>query len=100
MKRKLIDKVETFQRDVLEITDEFEQLGQMTADKSKVFSKNLLNLSNVIPPEEFEFSINNLENEINKKLAEMETKIKNLKSKKKKKVHKKTTDQRFDALSC
>ena len=53
MKRKLEDKVETFQRDVLEITDEFEQLGQMTADKSKVFSKNLLNLSNVIPPEEF-----------------------------------------------
>ena len=76
MKRKLIDKVETFQRDVLEITDEFEQLGQMTADKSKVFSKNLLNLSNVIPPEEFEVSINNLENEINKKLAEMETKEK------------------------
>ena len=99
MKRKLEDKVETFQRDVLEITDEFEQLGQMTADKSKVFSKNLLNLSNVIPPEEFEVSINNLENEINKKLADMETKIKNLKSKKKK-VQKKTTDQRFDALSC
>ena len=99
MKRKLIDKVETFQRDVLEITDEFEQLGQMTADKSKVFSKNLLNLSNVIPPEEFEVSINNLENEINKKLEDMETKIKNLKSKKKK-VQKKTTDQRFDALSC
>lgn len=86
MKLKLEDKVETFQRDVLEITDEFEQIGQMTTDSSKQFSKQILFLSNVIPPDEFNLSIENLENELDQKLAEMQTKIKNLRSKKKKKV--------------
>ena len=88
---------------MLERTDELEQLGQFEAAQSKEFSKMILNLSKMVPPEELEASMNNLETYIKQKLAEMDEQIKNLKPKKKKKkvekTEKKTIQQRMLALN-
>ena len=96
---RLLDLTETYQKNVLEITDELEQLGQLQDWHSKDFSRKILELSNLIPPKELEAAIFNLETLIKKKLAEMDLRIKNLKSKKKKKADKKTLDQRMALLS-
>ena len=98
IKQELTEKVDTFQKDVLERTDELEQLGQIAAERSKQFSKQIHSLSQVVPPVELDASIKNLETEIKCKLAEMDVKIKKVKKKKKaekkveagKKVEKKT----------
>ena len=76
-----------------------EQLGQLQDWHSKDFSKKILELSNLVPPKEFEAVMFNLETLIKKKFAEMDIKIKNLKSKKKKKADKKTFEQRMAVLS-
>ena len=76
-----------------------EQLGQLPDWHSKDFSKKILELSNLVPPKEFEAVMFNLETLIKKKFAEMDIKIKNLKSKKKKKADKKTFEQRMAVLS-
>ena len=68
----LLDLTETYQKNVLEITDELEQLGQLPDWHSKDFSKKILELSNLVPPKELEASLGKLETEIKQKLAEMD----------------------------
>ena len=99
IKEELLELTETYQKNVLERTDELEQLVHMDTGRSKEFAKQILNISQLIPPKELEDRIKNLENEIRHKLDEMKSKIKNLKSKKKKKAEKKNVNQRYDALS-
>jgi hypothetical protein len=48
----LVEITEAFQKNVLERTDELEQLGQLEAARSKEFSKMILSLSKSIPPVE------------------------------------------------
>ena len=67
----MLEITETYQKNVLERTDELEQLGQFSAEHSKEFSKKILNLSKLIPPAELEASINDLETCIKTKLTEM-----------------------------
>ena len=69
---ELLDITEAYQKNVLERTDELEQLGQLSADHSKMFSKKVLELSKLVPPIELEASMNILETEIKQKLAEMD----------------------------
>ena len=57
---------------MLEINDELEQLGQLPAGYSKVFSKKILDLSDLVPPAELEASLKKLETEIKQKLSEMD----------------------------
>ena len=99
IKIELVEITEIYQKNVLQKTDELEQLGLLEAARSKDFSNLILKLSNLVPPIELEASINNLETQIKQKLAEMDHKIKNLKSKKKKKSEKKTLEQRMALLS-
>ena len=99
IKEELLELTETYQKNVLERTDELEQLVHMDTGRIKEFAKQILNISKLIPPKELEDAIENLENEIRHKLDEMKSKIKNLKSKKKKKAEKKNVNQRYDALS-
>ena len=66
-----LDLTETYQKNVLEITDELELLGQLPNGYSKDFSKKIIELSNLVPPKELEASLYNLETLIKKKLAEM-----------------------------
>ena len=61
IKEELKDLTEVYQKNVLERTDELEQLGQLPAGQSKDFSKKILELSKLVPPEELQVSINNLE---------------------------------------
>lgn len=68
---------------MLERTDELEQLGQIAAERSKQFSKQIHSLSQVFPPAELDASIKNLQTEIKRKLAQMDAKIKKVKKKKK-----------------
>ena len=68
----MLEITETYQKNVLERTDELEQLGHLAAARSKEFSKQILNLNKLVPPKELEGLIKNLENEIKQKLAEME----------------------------
>ena len=96
---QLLNLTETYQKNVLEITDELEQLGHLPVGHSKDFSKKILDISKLVPPVELEASINNLDTFIKQKLAEMDQKIKNLKPKKKKKAEKKTIKQRYDLLN-
>ena len=103
IREELLDLTETYQKNVLERTDELEQLGQLEAGHSKQFSKKILDLSKLVPPAELADSIANLETQIKQKLADMDLKIKKLKSKtkkKKKKVEKKTIQQRMAVLSA
>ena len=69
---ELLDITETYQKNVLERTDELEQLGKLPAGHSKDFSKKILAISKLVPPIELEASIINLETEIRKKFAEMD----------------------------
>ena len=69
---ELLDITEAYQKNVLERTDELEQLGQLSADNSKMFSKKVLELSKLVPPIELEASMNVLETEIKQKLDEMD----------------------------
>ena len=69
---RLLDLTETYQKNVLEITDELVQLGQLPDWHSKDFSKEILELSNLVPPKELEAAIFNLETYIKKKLTEMD----------------------------
>ena len=48
----MVEITEAFQKKVLERTDELEQLGQLEAARSKDFSKIILSLSKMVPPEE------------------------------------------------
>ena len=91
---------EKYLHDVLDRTDELEKRGQLPAGYSKDFSKQIIKLVDIVPPVELKASMKNLENEIKQKLAEMESKIKNLKLKKKKKVEKKTLEQRMALFCC
>ena len=61
IKEELFELTEIYQKNVLERTDELERLGQLAAGYSKVFSKKILDLSNLVPPAEIEASINRLE---------------------------------------
>ena len=61
IKKELLEITETYQRNVLERTDELEQLGHFTAGHSKLFSKKILDLSNIVPPVELDVLIGNLE---------------------------------------
>ena len=61
-----------YQEDVLERTDELEKLGQLPGGYSKEFSKKIIEISKLVPPEELEASMKNLETEIKRKLAEMD----------------------------
>ena len=72
IKVELLDITETYQKNVLERTDELELIGQLPAGYSKVFSKKILELSILVPPTELEASMNKLETEIKQKLAEMD----------------------------
>ena len=69
---ELFDITETYQKNVLERTDELEQLGQLPTGYSKVFSKKILEISELVPPLELEASMIKLETEIKQKLAEMD----------------------------
>ena len=62
---------EVYQKNVIKKTDELEQLGQLLPWHSKDFSKKILELSKFVPPVELNASINKLETDIKKKLAEM-----------------------------
>ena len=84
---------------VLDRTEKLEKLGHLPPGYSKEYSKKIIALVEIVPPVELKASIKNLENEIKQNLAEMESKIKNLKPKKKKKAGKKTIEQRYNALS-
>ena len=68
----MLNLTEIYQKNVLEITDELEQLGQLPAGYSKVFSRKILDLSNLVPPKELGASLGKLETEIKQKLAEMD----------------------------
>ena len=57
IKVELVDITEAFQKNVLERTDELEQLGQFSAEQSKVFSKKILELSELVPPIDLQASI-------------------------------------------
>ena len=72
IKVELVDITETYQKNALERTDELEQLGQFSVQQSKVFSKKILELSELIPLMELEASMNKLETEIKQRLAEMD----------------------------
>ena len=98
IKLELMEITETYQKNVLERTDELEQLGELEAARSKEFAKMILNLSKIVPPAELEVSINSLETFIQEKLAEMEKKIKKIKSKKKKQNIQKTLTEKMQAL--
>ena len=63
---------EVYQKNVIERTDELEELGQLLPWHSKDFSKKILELSKFVPPVELNDSINNLETDIRKKLADMD----------------------------
>ena len=69
---ELLDITETYQKNVLERTDELEHLGQLPTGYSKVFSKKILEISELVPPLELEASMFKLETEIKQKLAEMD----------------------------
>ena len=71
IKVELLEITETYQKNVLERTDELEQLGQLPIGHSKVFSQKIIELSNLVPPIELEASLNKLETEIKQKLAAM-----------------------------
>ena len=96
---ELLDLTEGYQKNVLERTDELEQLGQLKTQSSKNLQKKIIDLSKLVPPVELDASLNNLETKIQQKLAEMNQKIKNLKPKKKNKSDKKTIDERVEVLS-
>ena len=96
---ELLDLTEGYQKNVLERTDELEQLGQLKTQSSKDFQKKILDLSKLVPPVELDATLNNLETYIQQKLAEMNQKIKNLKPKKKNKSDKKTNNERVEVLS-
>ena len=49
-----------------------EKLGQLPVGYSKEFSKKIIEISKLVPPEELEASMKNLETEIKRKLAEMD----------------------------
>ena len=72
IKVELFEMTEIYQKNVLERTDELEQLGQLSAEHSKAFSKKVLELSKLVPPIELEASMIRLETEIKQKLAEMD----------------------------
>ena len=57
---------------MLERTDELEQLGQLSAEHSKEFSKKILELSKLVPPIELQASLTKLETQIKQKLAELD----------------------------
>ena len=57
----MLDLTETYQKNVLEITDELEQLGQLPDWDSKDFSKKIFELSKLVPPKELEAAMFNLE---------------------------------------
>ena len=69
---ELLNLTEAYQKNVLEITDELEQIGQLPAGYSKKFSKKILDLSKLVPPTELEASLSKLEAEIKQKLTEMD----------------------------
>ena len=50
IKEELINITQAYQKNVLERTDELEQLGQLVDWHSKEFSKKILELSNMVPP--------------------------------------------------
>ena len=54
---ELLDITEAYQKNVLERTDELEQLGQFSGEQSKVFSKKILELSELVPPIDLQASI-------------------------------------------
>ena len=99
IRKELKEITEKYLHDVLDRTDELEKRGHLPAGYSKDFSKKIITLVENVPPFELKTSIKNLENEIKQKLVEMESKIKNLKPKKKKKAEKKTLEQRMAVLS-
>ncbi len=78
--QELLNLTETYQKNVLERIDELEQLGQFVAGQAKDFSKKILEISKLVPPIEVGQSIENLQTYITKKLAEMDQKIKNVKT--------------------
>ena len=61
---ELLEITETYQKNVLERTDELEQLGQLPTEHSKEFSKKILAISKLVPPIELDASINYMETEI------------------------------------
>ena len=61
IKDELKDLTEKYQKNVLERTDELEQLGHLVDWQSKEFSKKILDLSRLVPPIQIETSMTNLE---------------------------------------
>ena len=61
IKDELKDLTEKYQKNVLERTDELEQLGHLVDWQSKEFSKKILDLSRLVPPIQIETSLTNLE---------------------------------------
>ena len=57
IKVELVDITEAYQKNVLERTDELEQLGQFSGEQSNVFSKKILELSELVPPIDLQASI-------------------------------------------
>ena len=68
----MVEITEVYQKNVLERTDELEELGQLVPCHSKDFSKKILELSKFIPPVELEASMRNLETDKKMKLAVMD----------------------------
>ena len=56
----MLELTEVYQKNVLERTDELEQLGQLEAASSKEFSKKILDLSKLVPPVGLDASLNSL----------------------------------------
>ena len=54
IKEELLCLTQAYQKNVLERTDELEQLGLYAAEYSKKFSKKILDLSNMVPPVEID----------------------------------------------
>ena len=79
--------------------DEIDQFGHVGSHESKKYSQKILGLSELVPGKQIDITISKLENEIQLKQVERDRKIKNLKTAKKKKAEKKSTDQRIYDLS-
>ena len=79
--------------------DEIGQIGHVDSQESKKYSLKILALNELVPRAQIDTTIRKLEKEIQFKQSERDRKIKNLKTAKKKKVDKKSLDQRMNDLS-
>ena len=83
IQQEWLEKVEKFQRDLIDRVDEVERFGHIAPYQSKQYSKQIIQtIGLIVPPKEIDSSINKLESIITLKHSERKNKIKNLKSSK------------------